>query len=80
MIPIWNYMIKPCHFTRFCPYGNLVENYPLGDSEMSCTVFGHDCPAYYQVELFTEDIPSKKTLKEESDRFLAEIKRRGDKP
>ena len=41
----------PCKRLNYCPYGTLVEYYPLLDrSEYSCPTFGHDCPAYYQAE------------------------------
>lgn len=39
---------KPCHKTGFCPYGQLVEAFPIKveRDEISCTVFGHDCPVF----------------------------------
>jgi hypothetical protein len=45
---------KPCHELNFCPYGQLVEEYPLDNSEMSCQTFGHNCPVFYLAELITE--------------------------
>ena len=53
---LWT-MEKPCHSCGFCPYGQLVEEYPLqGEKrdEVSCKVFGHDCPAYYMAEPLSE--------------------------
>jgi hypothetical protein len=51
----WRHIIKPCKLCGFCPYGRLVEEYPFTDSEqMSCEVFGHDCPAYYLSEPFVD--------------------------
>ena len=46
---------KPClDLDRLCPYGCLVEEFPLHprDSEMgySCGIFGHDCPVFYIAE------------------------------
>ena len=42
---------KPCIKLEYCPYGPLVENFPLAATgEMKCEIFGHDCPAYYVAE------------------------------
>ncbi len=64
---------KPCHKCGFCPYGALVEEFPLhpefkdvSDEDLNnlgdkintgynCTVFGHDCPVFYQAEPIVED-------------------------
>lgn len=113
-VPLWKSVIKPCKLCGFCPYGELVEEYPLPpmtraemidhieyiknalsegvfdeenkkdgiplmtrkDAEeeivefdpedyplekdeamekMSCSIFGHCCPVFYQMELFAED-------------------------
>ena len=113
-VPIWRNVVKPCKLCGFCPYGQLVEEYPLppltravmvdhneymkkalaegvfdeenkkdglplmtrADAEqeiaefdpsdypeekdeqmekMSCGVFGHCCPVFFQMELFMED-------------------------
>ena len=47
---------KPCHFLMFCPYGQLVEEFPLeeNNSKHSCKVFGHHCPVFYQAEPVAE--------------------------
>jgi len=37
---------KPCHILDYCPYGRLVEQFPLENGGKSCTEFGHDCPVY----------------------------------
>lgn len=50
-----NEITKPCRSCGYCPYGQLVEEYPLSDSEISCEVFGHDCPVYYMAEFITEE-------------------------
>lgn len=49
-------VIKPCHITSYCPYGQLVEEFPLRKkrNKFSCEVFGHDCPCFYHTELFAE--------------------------
>lgn len=71
---IWkkNQIDKPCHTLGYCPYGQLVEEYPLhpefpDDADLNalakegtlntgynCTVFGHDCPVFYQAERIDE--------------------------
>jgi hypothetical protein len=60
---------KPCWELNYCPYGPLVEQFPLPyktlqdaeedkmsktDREKTCTVFGHICPVYFASEPFTE--------------------------
>ena len=47
---------KPCWELRYCPYGPLVEDFPLRKvhDEMSCRIFGHDCPVFHVAEPFTE--------------------------
>ena len=47
---------KPCHLCGFCPYGDLVEDFPLvSPGKYSCKVFGHDCPVFYHSEKVKED-------------------------
>lgn len=41
---------KPCIKCGYCPYGPMVENFPLDNSKLSCPIFGHDCPMYYNAE------------------------------
>jgi len=43
---------KPRHKLGFCPYGKLIEEFPLKEKcdEYSCETFGHDCPVYYHAE------------------------------
>jgi len=49
---------KPCWEIKYCPYGTLVEDFPLKSKDdrdhRSCRIFGHDCPVYYVAEPFTE--------------------------
>jgi hypothetical protein len=47
---------KPCWEIKYCPYGPLVENFPLKEirNEKACLIFGHDCPVFYVAEPFTE--------------------------
>ena len=56
----WNKRVKsvckPCWELKYCPYGPLVEDFPLKpeNDEKSCRIFGHDCPVFYVAEPFTE--------------------------
>lgn len=47
---------KPCWEVKYCPYGPVVEEFPLKNTpdEKSCRVFGHDCPVFYVAEPLTE--------------------------
>ncbi len=47
---------KPCWEIKYCPYGPLVEQFPLPKdrNNKSCIIFGHDCPVFYVAEPFTE--------------------------
>ena len=60
-----SFVVKPCHKLRFCPYGQLVEEFPLEErNERSCKVFGHECPVFYHAEAFAEEL---ELLEEESE-------------
>lgn len=47
---------KPCWEIKYCPYGPLIEEFPLKEipDEKSCRIFGHDCPVFYVAEPLTE--------------------------
>lgn len=47
---------KPCWEIKYCPYGPLIEEFPLKKTpdEKSCRIFGHDCPVFYVSEPLTE--------------------------
>jgi len=47
---------KPCHKTGFCPYGQMVEAFSITPerTELSCSVFGHNCPVFYASEPLSE--------------------------
>lgn len=47
---------KPCWELKYCPYGPLVEDFPLPEEadERSCRIFGHECPVFTVAEPFTE--------------------------
>lgn len=47
---------KPCHTLNWCPYGELVEFFPLAEGQSErCKVYGHYCPAFYASEGLAED-------------------------
>jgi len=130
-VPLWKDVIKPCKLCGFCPYGQLVEEYPLPpmtraemvdhieymkkalsegvfdeenkenglplmtrkDAEeeiaefdpedypeekdeamerMSCSVFGHCCPVFYQMELFAEEDEATEEEMEACDKEIEE--------
>ena len=56
----WNLRVKavckPCWELKYCPYGPIVEEFPLPevDSHRSCRIFGHDCPVFTVAEPLTE--------------------------
>jgi hypothetical protein len=57
---------KPCHTLRYCPYGQLVEDFPLeypNKTLQSCTVFGHNCPVYSVAEDFIDVSVNPPTMK-----------------
>lgn len=73
--------IKPCKFCGYCPYGQLVEEFPIEmeRNKRSCKVFGHDCPIFYLIEPFSEEKkPTKKEIKELDEEF-EKIFFKGDK-
>jgi len=44
---------KPCRKLGYCPYGQLVEEFPIRAKrhrKYSCPVYGHDCPVFYHKE------------------------------
>ncbi|MBP1637318.1 MAG: endonuclease [Bacteroidetes bacterium] len=47
---------KPCWELKYCPYGPLVEDFPIKDEndDESCRIFGHDCPVFYVAQPLTE--------------------------
>ena len=49
-------MDKPCHVLGYCPYGPLVEDFPLleKEDEETCSIFGHQCPVFYVAEPFMD--------------------------
>ncbi|BBI33458.1 HNH endonuclease [Cohnella abietis] len=50
-----NAICKPCWELNYCPYGSLVESFPITENEeYRCRVFGHVCPVFIVAEPFTE--------------------------
>lgn len=47
---------KPCKKCGYCPYGGIVEEFPLVRGKFSCKLFGHDCPMFYNAEDVVEDV------------------------
>ena len=47
---------KPCWELKYCPYGPLVEEFPLLEvsNNQSCRIFGHQCPVFSVAEPLTE--------------------------
>lgn len=47
---------KPCWEIKYCPYGPLVEDFPVAElnEEKRCIIFGHQCPVFSVAEPFTE--------------------------
>lgn len=47
---------KPCWEIKYCPYGPLVENFPIAkeNDDKRCLIFGHQCPVFSVAEPFTE--------------------------
>lgn len=56
----WNKRVKavckPCWEIKYCPYGSLVEYFPIGkeNDQKVCIIYGHICPVYKVAEPFTE--------------------------
>ncbi len=52
-----DFLEKPCRKLGYCPYGALVEKYPLSmfKSRVRCNVFGHECPVYHEAEGFIDE-------------------------
>lgn len=50
-------IFKPCWKLDWCPYGPLVEDFPLKKKpdDISCSIFGHDCPVFTMAEGFIDD-------------------------
>ena len=66
---------KPCYSTGYCPYGQIVEAFHIDAgpyTEFSCKLFGHDCPAFYCSEPFTEKMKTHSEIEEDHPEPLQE--------
>lgn len=47
---------KPCKKLDYCPYGILVEGFPVNvsNNDIACERYGHDCPAFHVCSGFAE--------------------------
>ena len=58
---------KPCHVLGYCPYGPMVEDFPLHDGvspeKWACKIFGHDCPVFTMAEGFTDGWAQREKMK-----------------
>ena len=70
---IWKDAIKPCLILRFCPYGKLVEEFPISKDKKSCKIFEDDCPVFYHAEPFVEPNKDDDTTQMEYYKFLEEL-------
>lgn len=70
--PIWEHIPKPCKKLGWCPYGAMVEMYPLEEErgKMSCLVYGHNCPVFYMAEPLAEQ---EKVTDEEEYAWTTEL-------
>jgi hypothetical protein len=43
---------KPCRKLKYCPYGILIEQFPLPETceqhELACLFYGHVCPVFFK--------------------------------
>jgi 5-methylcytosine-specific restriction endonuclease McrA len=84
---------KPCWEIHYCPYGPLVEQFPLPYKtieeaeqdniskslrDKQCTVFRHICPVYFVSEPFTETVQVRTVSRHISRQVLIRVVRRDD--
>lgn len=62
---------KPCHRLGLCPYGKIIEEFPIEDqnNEFMCNVFHHNCPIFYHVENTSEKYTQEDYEKEIEELF-----------
>lgn len=72
-----NVVCKPCWELKYCPYGVLVEEFPIGErgAFKDCIIFNHECPVFYVAEPFTETKEKRRV----SRNISAVVKRRVDR-
>jgi hypothetical protein len=50
-------LCKPCWELKYCPYGVLVEGFPIPhdpSNPKGCRIFGHECPVFHVAESVSE--------------------------
>lgn len=75
------HICKPCWELKYCPYGSLVENFPLEtdesrDTEEVCLIFGHYCPVFFINEPLSEVGQLRKISRRVSRNMFLRIARR----
>ena len=62
---------KPCHRLGLCPYGKLIEEFPIREqiNDFTCKVFHHDCPIFYHIE-YTSEKYSQEDYEKEIEIFF----------
>lgn len=78
------HVCKPCWELKYCPYGVLVEQFPVGSldgnadfgPEQVCSIFGHVCPVYIVNEPFTESRGKRRISRGISPRTMIRVARR----
>jgi len=70
-------VIKPCLELEYCPYGYLVEGYPIMDDKFSCGIFRHDCPVFYTAAegFIDDDKPEEDEItKKDSEEYFNDLR------
>jgi hypothetical protein len=68
---------KPCWELKYCPYGSLVEEFPIAeDSEYTCRIFGHICPVFKVAEPLTETIEQRNIGRNIPNQIKMKVNRR----
>jgi hypothetical protein len=69
---------KPCWELKYCPYGPLVENFPLSRAKrkQSCEIFGHLCPVFFTNELVTETKEMRRISRSIPRKIMLRVMRR----
>lgn len=74
-----NAICRPCWELKYCPYGLLVEDFPLDRSlEYGCKIYGHVCPVFKVAEPFTETIELRNITRHIPQTVKFAVNRRDD--
>ena len=79
-----NHVCKPCWELKYCPYGVLVEQFPVDSldtnaefgPEQACSIFGHICPVYIVNEPFTESRGARRIGRGINSKTMIRVARR----